>query len=358
VACALLSERHLTTSSRHATSCDLLAAADREQEWPPHVRRVARDLEDTARKVLGADSRKDVDEAAFRRAVFSAYPDRIGRRRTPGGDRFLLSSGTGARLGRESGVWSPEFIVAVGVGGVQVRAGSAAHEAVIRLATGIEKEWIVDTVRDVEHEFDAAAGRVRAISRERAGAVIVAEHDIEPDPAVAGPILAAVLRARGPSEADEQLMNRLKVAGVEMTFDALVESACASATRLSEVSLFASVPSGERHVVDRLAPAELALPSGRRARLRYGRDGRVIASVKLQELFGLADSPRIGRAKVPVTFELLSPAGRPVQVTSDLKSFWTAGYPEVRKELRARYPRHPWPDDPWTAKPTHRTVKR
>ncbi|HEX7808074.1 MAG TPA: ATP-dependent helicase C-terminal domain-containing protein, partial [Thermoanaerobaculia bacterium] len=84
----------------------------------------------------------------------------------------------------------------------------------------------------------------------------------------------------------------------------------------------------------------------------------VVASVKLQELFGLADTPRIGPRQVPVTFALLSPAGRPVQVTRDLRSFWNGAYQEVRKELRARYPKHPWPDDPWTAKATHRTVRK
>ena len=94
------------------------------------------------------------------------------------------------------------------------------------------------------------------------------------------------------------------------------------------------------------------------ARLDYREDGSVFAAVKLQELFGLAETPRLGPNRVPVTFELLSPAGRPVQVTSDLRSFWTRGYPEVRRELRARYPKHPWPDDPWTATPTHRTTRR
>jgi ATP-dependent helicase HrpB len=103
-------------------------------------------------------------------------------------------------------------------------------------------------------------------------------------------------------------------------------------------------------------PATLALPSGRTAKLDYRDDGSIVASVKLQELFGLADTPRINGT--PVTFELLSPAGRPVQVTRDLRSFWNGAYQEVRKELRARYPRHPWPDDPWTAQPTHRTKKR
>lgn len=103
-------------------------------------------------------------------------------------------------------------------------------------------------------------------------------------------------------------------------------------------------------------PPTLPLPSGRSAKLDYRDDGSIVAAVKLQELFGLADTPRINGT--PVTFELLSPAGRPVQVTRDLRSFWNGAYQEVRKELRARYPRHPWPEDPWTATATHRTKRK
>ena len=102
----------------------------------------------------------------------------------------------------------------------------------------------------------------------------------------------------------------------------------------------------------------MRVPSGRDVRLEYRDDNRVVAAVKLQELFGLADTPRIGPARTPVTFELLAPNGRPVQVTSDLKSFWKRGYPEVRKELRARYPKHPWPEDPWTAPPTAKPKRK
>jgi ATP-dependent helicase HrpB len=83
----------------------------------------------------------------------------------------------------------------------------------------------------------------------------------------------------------------------------------------------------------------------------------VSAAVKLQELFGLADTPRIGPRAEPVRFALLAPNGRPVQVTRDLRSFWDRTYPAVRKELRGRYPRHPWPEDPWRAQPTHRTTR-
>lgn len=113
-------------------------------------------------------------------------------------------------------------------------------------------------------------------------------------------------------------------------------------------------PRAERKALP--GPPAIALPSGRTAKLDYRDDGAIVAAVKLQELFGLADTPRINGT--PVTFELLSPAGRPVQVTRDLRSFWNGAYQDVRKELRARYPRHPWPEDPWTAPPTHRTTKK
>ena len=100
------------------------------------------------------------------------------------------------------------------------------------------------------------------------------------------------------------------------------------------------------------------MPSGRSVALTYNNDGSIAASVKLQELFGLAETPKIGSRRQPVVFSLLAPNGRPVQVTSDLRSFWERTYPEVRKELRGRYPKHPWPDDPWTAEPTARAKRR
>jgi HrpA-like RNA helicase len=101
----------------------------------------------------------------------------------------------------------------------------------------------------------------------------------------------------------------------------------------------------------------ITLPSGRKATLDFRDDGSVVVSVKLQELFGLAETPRVGPNQTPVTFELLAPNGRPVQTTRDLRSFWQNMYPQLRKELRGRYPKHPWPEDPWTAQPTHRTKK-
>jgi ATP-dependent helicase HrpB len=114
----------------------------------------------------------------------------------------------------------------------------------------------------------------------------------------------------------------------------------------------------QRRQLDAQAPDSLTVPSGQARRLDYTPDAPPVLAVKLQELFGLADTPRIAGGRVPVTLHLLSPAGRPIQVTQDLKGFWERTYPEVKKELKGRYPRHPWPDDPWSATPTHRAKPR
>ena len=103
-----------------------------------------------------------------------------------------------------------------------------------------------------------------------------------------------------------------------------------------------------------LAPTHLQVPSGSRLRLHYTPGKPPVLAVKLQELFGLADTPRIADGRIAVMLHLLSPAQRPIQVTQDLRGFWERTYAEVKKELKGRYPKHPWPDDPWTATPTRR----
>jgi ATP-dependent helicase HrpB len=113
-----------------------------------------------------------------------------------------------------------------------------------------------------------------------------------------------------------------------------------------------------RRMLDEWAPTHLAVPSGSHVPVRYDEGDTPKLSVRLQEVFGLADSPRVAGGRVPVVMQLLSPAQRPVQVTSDLRSFWQNGYPLVRKELRGRYPRHHWPEDPWSAKATNRVKPR
>ncbi len=135
-----------------------------------------------------------------------------------------------------------------------------------------------------------------------------------------------------------------------------------AAEELSQ-ALAAMLDHAQRQLLDQQAPDSLIVPSGQGRRLEYAAEGDApeaapVLAVKLQELFGLADTPRVGGGRIPVTLHLLSPAGRPIQVTQDLKGFWERTYPEVKKELKGRYPRHPWPEDPWSATPTHRAKPR
>jgi len=273
--CALLSE-----DVRNIGSGDALALAD-----SPRLDAAARELKRFAK------SKGDV-----RRALLAGYPDRVAMRREPKSLNLLLSSGTGAVLAKESGMYDGEFLVALDVSG-----------DLVRIASVIEREWLEPTHEDVVHEW--TGDRVRATKRVWYDAILLKEIHVPPDP-------LEVARLTPKKTIDPEVARRIALGG----------------------------------------PERLDLPSGRSAKLEYREDGSIVASVKLQELFGLADTPKIG--STPVTFELLAPNGRPVQITRDLRSFWNGAYQEVRKELRGRYPRHPWPEDPWTAPATHRTKRR
>jgi ATP-dependent helicase HrpB len=357
LACALLSERRARPPHPPATTSDLLTAIDDERALPPHVREVASRL---ANGTKGTKERERIDEEGFRRAILAGYPDRAARRRAAGSARFLLASGHGAVLGRESGVHDADFIVAI-----DVQAGKRGEnaEATIRMASAIDRAWLA-TTRHIAHEFDAAVGRVRAIEREMYGAIVVAERPAAIDHDAGSRLLAEAYRERGWSEHDTQLLRRLRFAELDVDAGELLAAAAAGRVSLADVDLregldtIAGSAGPLSRDLDRLAPETLPVPSGRTARLRYEEDGGVVAAVKLQELFGLADSPRLGPSRRPVTFELLAPNGRPVQTTKDLRSFWNTTYQLVRKELRGRYPRHPWPEDPWTAPATARAKPR
>lgn len=362
-ACAVLAEGWRPRADGRSTRSDLLSAADRLREAPAGVQAAARELAREARdpEAQGAEGSipgtTDADqETILLRALLAGYPDRVARRRAHGSDRLLLASGHGAVQARESGVRQAEFLIALEVAAAPRGAGQPA-EALVRLASAVEREWLVPTRTEVAHFVDAS-GAVRAVERSFYEELVIEEHGITPDPAAASELLAAELRARGFDERGALLLRRLRFAGLELDLDALLRDACRGRTTLPDLDLAALLPRDLRRRLDTDAPETLALPSGRRARLDYREDGTIAAPVKLQELFGLAETPRLGPRREPVVFQLLAPNGRPVQTTRDLRSFWERTYPEVRKELRARYPKHPWPEDPWTAEPTHRTRRR
>jgi ATP-dependent helicase HrpB len=351
LAAALLSERHALPRHPETTVSDLLSAVDERTAIAPHVREIARRIGDLAGD-RDTSSRR-IDERLFLRSILAGYPDRVARRREQGTPRFLMASGHGAVLGRESGVRDAEFVVAIDA---QAGRRGESSEALIRIASAIDPEWLQQTDIRLEHEI--VNGRVRATERSYYGAIVLVERPAVPDPLDAAALLADAYRSRGWRDADWQLLRRLRFAQIDLDPYSVLSRAAQGKRALDEIDLRDGLEWSTSRQLERGAPEALPVPSGRTATLEYHEDGSVTAAVKLQELFGLAESPRLGPRQEPVVFELLAPNGRPVQKTRDLRSFWNSTYQEVRKELRGRYPRHPWPDDPWTAPATHRTKPR
>ncbi len=317
--------------------------------------RAAEQLRRVTGDVIGNSARAHISETEFRHAVFSGYADRLAKRRTAGSDRFVLASGHGAILGRDCEPVGGDFLVALNVVAAE---HDGVAEAQIRSAMTVERDWIAPTSAAVEHWFERSTGRVRAARIEHYDALVLSEQPVAPDQAAAAPLLAAAWLERAPDEATTQLLRRARFAGREIDLAALAGGAALVATSLDALDVTNQLPYDVVQMLATVAPLTLDLPSGRSTRLEYQGDGSITAAVKLQELFGLGQSPTLGPHRVPVTFALLAPNGRPVQTTRDLRSFWERTYPEVRKQLRGRYPRHPWPEDPWTATATYRTTRR
>lgn len=293
-----------------------------------------------------------LSEADFRRAILAGYPDRVAKRREPGSRTVLLASGAGAVIAPESGVHDGEFLVALDV---HARAGADTH---VRIASIVDREWLQPTSSELVHRFDKETGSIKAARVERYDAIVLAEHPAAVDPDAAAPLFAEAWARRGPREDDVRLQRRLRFAGRTVDVDEVVRTVSRTARTLDDVQLARGLAADVLRELDRDAPDTMPVPSGRHVRLEYEEDGTISASVKLQEVFGLAETPRVGRRREPVKLALLAPNGRPVQVTRDLRSFWNRTYPEVRKELRGRYPKHPWPEDPWTAPPTARAKRK
>ncbi|MEQ1728452.1 MAG: ATP-dependent helicase C-terminal domain-containing protein [Vicinamibacterales bacterium] len=352
-AAAMLAERYRPAAASANTPSDLLSALDRWAEAPPSVHAAARQIEARLEQT-GNNAAPTSTDAGFLRAVLSGYPDRVAQRRAPGSNRLLLATGTGAVLGRESGVLDAPYLVALDV---QAPTRPDEPESRIRVASRVEPDWLAPTRSTIEHTLDDG-DTVRARAVDWYDAIRLTERPVQPDPDRAAELLSDAWRTRPKSDADEQVLRRLQFAGLATDIDATVRQAFNSVRSLQRFSLRDALPYEVARALDRAAPEHIDVPSGRRATLEYAADGSVSAAVKLQELFGLAETPRVGERREPVLLSLLAPNGRSVQLTRDLRSFWERTYPEVRKELRGRYPRHPWPEDPWNAVPTHRARPR
>lgn len=352
-------------------------AVDREA-----VRRARAEARDRMRR-LGVPPRggsDDVDECGTLLAF--AYPDRIARRRTGQPGRFLLRNGAGAALAGEQTLTTAEFLVAAELDG---RGG----EARVYLAAPVTLEEL-ERHHDalVEHRdvvtWDDDAQGVRAVRERRIGAILLGARPLaEPDATEVARLLREAIASRGIAalpwrDGARRLRDRLGFLRhhddrwPDVGDDALLRALdewliphLEGKRRWSDVErldlgalLLDLVPWELRARLDELAPTHVTVPTGSRIPVDYADPAAPSMAVRLQELFGLADGPRVLGGRVPLTLELLSPAQRPVQVTRDLAGFWRTSYFDVRKDLRGRYPRHPWPDDPLAAAPTRRAKPR
>ncbi len=311
-----------------------------------------------------------------------AYPDRVAQRRAGERARFLLRNGRGAELVGAQALADSPFIVAA-------ELDDRRPESRIFLAAALSLEDVRElfgaqvTTEDVV-EFDDATDAVRARRRERLGAIILRDVDASsPDPALVRAALLDAVRRRGVStlpwsDAAARLRERMAfVAHHDSSWPEVSDDALAASLddwlaprldgvrRLSDVAridladaLRDRLDWQQRRALDELAPTNLEVPTGSRIPVDYTNPDAPVLAVRLQEVFGLTESPRLFHGRVPVTMHLLSPAHRPVQVTRDLAGFWRTSYFDVRKDLRGRYPKHEWPEDPLNATPTKRAKPR
>jgi ATP-dependent helicase HrpB len=318
----------------------------------------------------------DPDEAVLR-AVFAAYPDRLARRREPNSPRAVTLGGRGVKLAPTSGVTEPELFVCV-----DVDAGGA--DSFVRLASGVRRDWLPPdriTTR-TEVTFDEQTERLAARKRTRFDDLILDEtHAHIADEDEAARVLAAAAAERlekvlPPPDSDAgRFRTRVRCLRAWLpelnlqAFDAtdlgeLLEQLARGRRSLTELRsgpwldlLKGQLTYDQLRAVDREAPERLEVPSGSHIRIEYKEGRPPVLAARIQELFGLTETPRVGGGRVKVLLHLLAPNYRPQQVTDDLASFWANTYPQVRKELRGRYPKHSWPDDPLTAEAI-RGVKR
>ncbi len=316
------------------------------------------------------------------RLLLAAFPDRIARRRDDRESSFVLVQGRGVRFKSVNRLSQSPFIVAV-----HMDAGSKG-EGVAHIAAALTEEMIrkecghrIETVRRIE--WDRRENRIAAVLEERLGAVLLSAKPFTATDEESGPILGNLIRTTPDvltfSEQARQFQGRIGlIAGSfpeESWPDVSNESLLSvpehwlspywggirTAQGLAGLDLLPALRARltweQLRLLDERAPTHLLVPSGNRIALDYASGSVPVLAVKLQELFGLADTPMIAAGRVKVLLHLLSPARRPVQITRDLKGFWDGGYPQVKKELKGRYPKHPWPDDPWNAVPTRRTKK-
>jgi ATP-dependent helicase HrpB len=334
---------------------------------------------------------EDRDTLVMKLALL-AYPDRVCRRRASDPAAAAMVGGSGVRLAAESVVRQHEFFLALDA---RHDPRSPRSEALVRVASGVEVEWLEalfpqSVRRERAAVFDEARGKADGLARTYYRDLLLREvRTGDVDPAAAEQVLREALVPRAAElVADDDVLGpfakRLGFLATKLPprlwgrdgppagaadAAALVAEACAGATTAAQVraNLRSLATTGltydQRRALEEHAPESMAVPTGNQIKLDWSAarvaptKGPVLA-VRLQEVFGWTETPRVAGGTVPVVLHLLGPNYRPVQVTDDLHSFWSTTYFQVRKDLRVRYPKHSWPEDPLTADPTARGGRR
>ena len=391
---ALLLDRDVARGDRAGADADLALRVEllaREGASAPHglivdrdaVRRArddSRQLRERVRAVGGGAARRAQPraEVGIGGLVALAYPDRIARRREGQPGRYVMRGGGGATLVGEQSLTGSEYLAVADLDGQRgesrVYLAAALDEAELRTL------FAGDIAREESVSFDEASGTVRARRREMLGAIVLSDVALgEPDPVLVARAFAEAVARRGIgalpwSDAARRIRERLAFAraldpewpdvsdaALAASLDEWLAPHLAGMRRLDDLRrldlaalLLDRVGWKRRAELDTLAPTHLQVPSGSRIPVDYADPHAPVLAVRLQEMFGLAETPRVGGGRVPLTLHLLSPAHRPVQVTRDLAGFWRSSYFDVRKDLRGRYPKHHWPENPLEATPTRR----
>lgn len=353
------------------------------------ARRVARARDELIR--IGRRSTPDVkparadnnDEDELLKLALLAYPDRVARRRGPAG-AAVMTGGGGVRLAVESIVRQTEFFVCIDV---RDNERSATREALVRIASAIRVEWLEELFpasirRERSPVYDPERQRVVGRGATWYRDLLLREDSDAPvDPALAGAVLADAIRPDAESIFAADPVSLALLARVRLLRQAMPEHAwpvfdsnqfgdlladgCRGRRSVEEVRraglvhlLQGALSYPLPHLLEQHAPVSIQVPSGNRIALDYTAGPKPVLAVRLQELFGWTDTPRIADGRVPVLLHLLGPNYRPVQITDDLRSFWSSAYFQVRKDLRMRYPKHAWPEDPLSAKAEVRGKRR
>jgi ATP-dependent helicase HrpB len=386
---AILGERDIIKATREARDADMRLRLEAFAGEAEIVRGVSIDrgaltrAREQARAWRRTLDIKDttVNANAAGRMIALAYPERVAKRRGPGS--FRLAGGRGATLPETDPLAAQDYLAIAALDGAG--ANARIHQAAPLTLADIEDLFASQIETRQLTEWSTRDRAVIAREEERLHALTLAERPLKKPDAnkVASAVLTGIrelgLKALAWTEELESLRARaafvrklepdgawpdLGDEALITTLESWLAPFLGGVTRANDfprIDLTAAITSHfdweKKKRLDTLAPTHVNVPSGSSIRIDYGEDGPVLA-VRLQEMFGLADTPTVGQGRVPVTLHLLSPARRPVQVTRDLKSFWKNGYPEVKRDLKGRYPKHHWPDDPWTAIPTARAKPR